>query len=78
MAVIWDVIWTLLIFLEGTLHLYGSAVAFEEGEGGGEEASCSEGEEEDGVAVGSLGCGWGGGGVVEALGAALGVGWRRA
>jgi hypothetical protein len=53
-------------------------VAFEEGEGGGEEASCGEGEEEDGVAVGSLGRGWGGGGVVEALGAALGVGWRGA
>jgi hypothetical protein len=48
-------------------------VAFEEGEGGGEEASCGEGEEDDGAAVGSLGCGWSGCGVVEALGAALGV-----
>jgi hypothetical protein len=50
-------------------------MAFEEGEGGGEEASCGEGEEEDRVAVGSLGSGWGGGGVVEALRAALRVGW---
>jgi hypothetical protein len=49
-------------------------VAFEQGEGGDEEASCSEGEEDDGVAVGSLGGGWCGGGVVEALGAALGMG----
>jgi hypothetical protein len=49
-------------------------VALEEGEGCDEEASCGEGEEDDGVAVGSLGCGWCGGGVVEALGAALGVG----
>jgi hypothetical protein len=49
-------------------------VAFEEGEGCGEEASCGEGEEDDSAAVGSLGCGWSGGGVVEALGAALGVG----
>ena len=49
-------------------------MALEEGEGGGEEASCGEGEEEDGATVGSLGCGWGGGGVVEALCAALGVG----
>jgi hypothetical protein len=54
--------------------LSSSAVASEKGEGGDEEASCGEGEEEDGVAVGSLGCGWSGGGVVEALGAALGVG----
>jgi len=53
-------------------------VTLEESEGGGEEASCGEGEEEDGVTVGSLGLGWGGGGVVEALGAALGVGWRGA
>ena len=30
------------------------------------------------MAVGSLSCGWGGGGVVEALGAALGMGSRRA
>jgi hypothetical protein len=53
-------------------------MAFEEGEGGGEEASCGEGEEDDRVAVGSLGCRWSGGGVVEALRAALGVGWRGA
>jgi hypothetical protein len=52
-------------------------MSFEESEGCGEEASCGEGEQDDGAAVGSLGCGWGGGGVVEALGAALGVGlWR--
>jgi hypothetical protein len=50
-------------------------VALEEGEGGYEETTCGEGEQDDGAAVGSLGCGWGGGGVVEALGAALGVGW---
>jgi len=49
-------------------------VAFEESEGGDEEASCGEGEEDDGVAVGSLGRGWGGRGVIEALRAALGVG----
>ena len=53
------------------------AVAFEEVERGDEEASCGEGEEDDGVAIGSLGCGWGGGGVVEALGAALRVGCVR-
>jgi hypothetical protein len=51
-------------------------VAFEESEGGGEEASCGESEEDNGAAVSTLGCGWGGGGIVEALGAALGVGWR--
>jgi hypothetical protein len=50
-----------------------SAVAFEEIERGDEEAACGEGEEDDGVAVGSLGCRWGCGGVVEALGAALGM-----
>jgi hypothetical protein len=50
-------------------------VAFEEGEGADEEASCGEGEQEDGVAVGSLRGGWCGGGVVLALGAALGMGW---
>jgi hypothetical protein len=55
-----------------------SAVTLEKGEGGHEEASGSEGEEEDGVAVGSLGAGWGGGSVVEALRAALGVGWSGA
>ena len=53
-------------------------MAFEESEGGGEETSGSEGEEDNGAAVGTLGCGWGGGGVVEALCAALGVGWRGA
>jgi hypothetical protein len=52
-------------------------MAFEESEGGGEEASRGEGEEDDGATVSALGCGWGGGGVVEALRAALGVGWRR-
>ena len=53
-------------------------MAFEESEGGGEEASCSEGEEDNGAAVGALRCGWSGGCVVETLGAALGVGWRGA
>jgi hypothetical protein len=55
-----------------------SAVALEEGEGGGEEDSCGEGEQDNGVAIGLLSCRWGGGGVVEALGAALGAGWRGA
>jgi hypothetical protein len=36
-----------------------SEVAFEEIERGDEEASGGEGEEDDGAAVGSLGCGWG-------------------
>ena len=53
-------------------------MAFEEGEGGYEEASCGEGEQDDGAAVGSLRCGWSGGCIVEALRAALGVGWRGA
>ena len=56
----------------------GLTMAFEEGEGGGEEASCGEGQQDDGVAIGSLGGGWRGGGVVEALRAALRVGWRWA
>jgi hypothetical protein len=51
------------------------AVALEESKGGDEEASCGESEEDDGAAIGSLGCGWRGCGVVEALGAALGVDW---
>jgi len=51
------------------------AVALEESKGGDEEASCSEGEQDDGVAVGSLGFWRGCGGVVQALGAALGMGW---
>jgi hypothetical protein len=55
-----------------------SAVAFEEGEGGYEEASCGKGEEDNGAAVGALRCGWSGGCVVETLGAALGVGCRGA
>jgi hypothetical protein len=59
--------------MSGTGCRFGLAVAFEEDEGGGEEASCGEGEEDDGAAVGSLGCGWGGGRVVEALSAALGM-----
>jgi hypothetical protein len=50
-------------------------VAFEENEGGCEEASCSEGEEDNGTTVGALGCGWGGGGVVQAVRAALGADW---
>jgi hypothetical protein len=50
-------------------------VALEESKGGDEETSSGEGEEDDGAAIGSLGCGGSGGGVVEALGAALGVEW---
>ena len=53
-------------------------MAFEEGESGGEESAGGEGEEDDGAAIGSLGCGWGGGGVIETLRAALGMGWRGA
>ena len=53
-------------------------MAFEDSEGGGEETSCGESEQDDSVAVCSLGCGWCGGGVVEALRAALGVGWTGA
>jgi hypothetical protein len=52
-------------------------VALEESKGGDEETSSGEGEEDDGAAIGSLGCGGSGGGVVEALGAALGVEWLR-
>ena len=52
-------------------------MALEESKGGDEEASSSEGEEDDGATIGSLGCGGSGGGVVEALGAALGVEWLR-
>ena len=51
-------------------------MAFEEGEGGEEEGSSGDDHEDDGVAVGSLGGGWSGGGVVAALGAALRVNWR--
>ena len=55
------------------------AVAFEESKGSDEEASCSEGEQDDGMAVGGLGFWWGCGGVVQALGAALsmGEGWTK-
>jgi hypothetical protein len=49
-------------------------VALEEGEGGYEETTCCEGEEDDGAPVGGLGFWRSRGGVVEALGAALGVG----
>ena len=49
-------------------------MALEESKGSDEEASSGEGEEDDGATIGSLGCGGSGGGVVEALGAALGVG----
>jgi hypothetical protein len=58
------------------LTLFFLSVALEEIERGCEETTCGEGEEDDGVAIGSLGCWWGGGGVVEALGAALGLSWR--
>ena len=67
LAAAWNVIFT--------LRARASTVAFEESEGGGEETSCSEGEEDDGAAIGTLGCGWGGGGVVQALRAALGADW---
>jgi hypothetical protein len=54
----------------------GLAMTLEDDERGGEEASCGEGEEDDGVTIGSLSGGWCGGGVVEALGAALSAeGW---
>lgn len=49
-------------------------MTLEESEGGDEEASCGEGEQDDGVTVGGLRFGWSSGGVVEALGTALGVG----
>lgn len=49
LAVLWDVIFP--------LRPMGLAVAFEESEGGGEEASCGEGEEDNGAAVGALGSG---------------------
>jgi hypothetical protein len=49
----------------------------EEGYCSREEGSGGDGHEEDGVAVGCLGFGWGGGGVVEALGAALRMGLGR-
>jgi len=52
------------------------AVAFEQGDGSEEEDAGGEGEQDDGVAIGGLGFGRGGGGVVAALGAALRVGWR--
>ncbi len=47
----------------------------EEGYCSCKEGPGSDGHEEDGVAVGCLGFGWGRGGVIEALGAALRVGW---
>jgi predicted dienelactone hydrolase len=52
------------------------AVVLEDGQASYEEGSGGDGHEEDGVTVGCLGFGWGGGGVVETLGAALRVGWR--
>jgi hypothetical protein len=68
---------SLLFRLDGLSREVDSAVAFEENERGGEEASSGEGEEDDGAAVGSLGCRRSGGSVVEALGAALRVDGRR-
>ena len=50
------------------------AVALEESEGRREKASSCQSEQDDGMAVCGLGPGWGGGGVVQALGAALGMG----
>jgi hypothetical protein len=53
------------------------AIAFEEQECAAEEDGGYSCEEDDRVAVGGLGLRWGGGGVVAALGAALGVQeWR--
>jgi hypothetical protein len=52
-------------------------MALEEGYRSCEEAAGSDGHEEDGVAVGCLGFRRGGGGVVEALGAALRMGLGR-
>lgn len=51
-----------------------SALSFEDDDGGEEEAGGTEGKQDDGVAVGPLGGWWSGGGVVLALGAALGAG----
>ena len=48
-------------------------MTFEDCEGGYEEASSGEGQEDDGAAVGPLGCRGSGGGIVEALGATLSV-----
>jgi len=48
-------------------------VPAKKGHSSDEDTSSREGEEGDGVAVGALGCGGSGGGVVSALGAALGV-----
>lgn len=50
------------------------ALASEDGDGHEEEAGGAEGEQEDGVTVGALGGGWGCGGIISALGAALGMG----
>ena len=52
------------------------AVLFQDRYCSEKDAACGDGEENDRSAVGSLGCGRGGGGVVSALGAALSVGWR--
>jgi hypothetical protein len=49
------------------------AMSFEEREGGYEEARGGESHKDDRVAIGGLGFGWGCGGVVLALGAALSV-----
>lgn len=55
-----------------------SALPLEDDKGRDEEAAGGHGHQDDGVAVGALGGGWRGGGVVEALGAALGVDGERA
>ncbi len=53
-----------------------SALMSEYGNGREEEASCADGEQDDGVAIGSLG-GWGSSsGVVAALGASLSASWQ--
>lgn len=61
-----------IIFCERRL-----ALALEDGYGRDEETAGADGKQEDGVTIGALGGGWGGGGVVAALGAALSVGGER-
>lgn len=53
-----------------------SALTLEKDEGGEEDGSCGAYHQDDGVAVCGLGGGWGGGCVISALGAALGMGCR--
>jgi hypothetical protein len=55
-----------------------SALPFKQNKGCDEEATSDTRHEDNGVAVGAAGGGWSGGGVVAALGAALGEGWGGA